>query len=93
MILEVYHPRNLLKATIQPAFTRSRFTNWHLLLQTIKTLEEGAGHSNAVVLVSLLLSLNTFYTLCFFLKLRFTLCKVEQPLQGKELQEKEAQKD
>ena len=29
----------------------------------------------------------------FFLKLRFTPCKAEQPLQGVELQEKEAQKD
>ena len=29
----------------------------------------------------------------FFLLLRFTSCKAEQPLQGKELQEKEAQKD
>ena len=29
----------------------------------------------------------------FFLKLGFTPCEVEQPLQGMELQEKEAQKD
>ena len=29
----------------------------------------------------------------FFLKLRFTLCKAEQPLQGMELQEKELQLD
>ena len=29
----------------------------------------------------------------FFLKLGFTPCKAEQPLQGMELQEKEAQKD
>ena len=29
----------------------------------------------------------------FFLKLRFTLRKTEQPLQGMELQEKEVQKD
>ena len=28
-----------------------------------------------------------------FLKLRFTICKAEQPLQSTELQEKEAQKD
>ena len=28
----------------------------------------------------------------FFFKLRFTSCKAEQPLQGMELQEKEAQK-
>ena len=28
-----------------------------------------------------------------FLKLGFTLCKTEQPLQGMELQEREAQKD
>ena len=28
-----------------------------------------------------------------FLKLDFTLCKAEQPLQGMELQEKETQKD
>ena len=29
----------------------------------------------------------------FFFKLEFTPCKAEQPLQGMELQEKEAQKD
>ena len=29
----------------------------------------------------------------FFLKLKFTPCKAEQPLQDMELQEKEAQKD
>ena len=29
----------------------------------------------------------------FFFKLGFTSCKAEQPLQGMELQEKEAQKD
>ena len=29
----------------------------------------------------------------FFFKLGFTPCKAEQPLQGMELQEKEAQKD
>ena len=38
-----------------------------------------------------------WYKLCFsnflFLKLGYTLYKVEQPLQGIELQEKEAQKD
>ena len=30
---------------------------------------------------------------CIFQKLRFTPCKAEQPLQGMEIQEKEAQKD
>ena len=29
----------------------------------------------------------------FYFQLRFTPCKAEQPLQGMELQEKEAQKD
>ena len=29
----------------------------------------------------------------FFLKLGFTLCKAEQPLQGTQLQEKETQED
>ena len=29
----------------------------------------------------------------FFIKLGFTPCKAEQPLQGKELHEKETQKD
>ena len=32
-------------------------------------------------------------TYCFSKKFRFTPCKAEQPLQGMELQEKEAQKD
>ena len=31
--------------------------------------------------------------ICFFFELEFTPCKTEQPLQGMELQEKEAQKD
>ena len=33
------------------------------------------------------------YSLISFKKLGFTPCKAEQPLQGMELQEKEAQKD
>ena len=37
--------------------------------------------------------LDFFSKLILFLKLRFTPCKAEQPLQGMELQEKSAQKD
>ena len=33
------------------------------------------------------------YIYIYILKLVFTLCKAEQPLQGMELQEKETQKD
>ena len=39
-----------------------------------------------------LIKINYFDIYSFF-KLRFTPCKTEQPLQGMELQEKEAQKD
>ena len=35
----------------------------------------------------------TGYTIHSFFELGFTPCKAEQPLQGMELQEKEAQKD
>ena len=36
---------------------------------------------------------SSLYSLIFLKKLGFTPCKAEQPLQGIELQEKEAQKD
>ena len=35
----------------------------------------------------------SFICVCIFLKLGFTPCKAEQPLQGMELQEKETLKD